>query len=214
MSIADSDSRRTHTLRRPLVVALITAVAATVAIGTGPASAASSGSVTETIHLGILSVTLSTGSVDMCSTSAPLTFPNGTCTSPPLTITNGTAPAAIDVQGANAYPASATADPGTSPPDWTLCDASSACTGPAGNFFTNPGQDQYSESTIPATGANASTIALTNSAQCDTAFATNSCAASPNEQSVGEAVFLRGPAASTDPSSAFISSVTWTAVAP
>ena len=77
MSTAHSRSPRGRERALRLFAAVVAALVAAAAIPAGLAFADSSGSVTETIHTGLLSVTLSTSSVDLCSASDPLGFPNG-----------------------------------------------------------------------------------------------------------------------------------------
>jgi hypothetical protein len=176
------------------------AAAAVAAVPVGSALAASSGSVAETITVAVRSVTVSPTSVAMCSSSAPLTFPNGTCRASGITITNGSASGHIDVQGANAVPS----DNGT---NWTPCGSSAgtSCTGTNG-----PGQDQYA--TIVNSIGPSGTI-LSNSPECDYGFdgSTSGCTAASG-QSATENINVTGPSASTDSSPTFTSSVTWTAV--
>lgn len=217
MSTAHSRSPRGRERALRLFAAVVAALVAAAAIPAGLAFADSSGSVTETIHTGLLSVTLSTSSVDLCSASDPLGFPNGACNSPNITITNGTAPADIEVSGSPAAPADA-GNPGAGP-DWTLCGvvAGGGCNGPVdpyGSGASYPGQDQYSE--LPfGQNYDATGVVLTNSPQCDTAFEvgpTGGCAATPG-QAQTEFIGMTGPSASTDPSSTFTTTVSWTAVA-
>lgn len=204
-------------LGRRLAIAAIAAVATLAPFSAGPALANVGGSVSEMIYVApqTRSVTVSPASIDMCSSVSPLTFPNGSCGSPGITVTNGPVGGEIDVQSAPAVPSEVASDPGTSPPDWTLCGTSEApCTGasdPSEYSPYYPGQDQYEEWT-DTEGTRGPYF--TSSAQCDTAFGfypNTTCIASP-EQSVVEFVAMTGPSASTDTSSTFTSSVTWTAV--
>ena len=203
-----------------VLVVMTCALIGAATISAGVALADSSGSVSETINVGpqpVLSVTLSTNSVDMCSAADPLTFPNGGCASPNITITNGTAAAQVDVQAYNATPGDA-GSPGAGP-DWALCipnestDPDTAtCSG--GSSDQVPGQDQYSEDAA----APPLQDFLTVSPACNGTFDESSseqpgCTATPN-QSALEVIDLRGPTGSTDPSTTFTSAVTWTAVAP
>jgi hypothetical protein len=221
---------------RPIRIVLATAIAlagaAAIPAGLALAQPTNSGSVTETITTGVLSVTISTNSIALCSTASPLTFPNAECVSTPFTITNGTAPSDIDVQGYNAYPTPQYAsDPGTSPPDWTLCYGDPtiapayngpACGGSSGNGFTDPGQDQYEEATDSGADVNGSGTAsggqaLSEQPQCDAAFDVSEptspdCAAASGQVQTEE-LGLLGPSASTDYSQTWQSQVQWTAVA-
>ena len=203
-------------LGRRLAIAAIAAVATLAPFSAGPALANVGGSVSEMIYVApqTRSVTVSPASIDMCSSVSPLTFPNGSCGSPGITVTNGPVGGEIDVQSAPAVPSEVASDPGTSPP-------TGRCVGPLRlrarapairvSTRRTPGQDQYEEWT-DTEGTRGPYF--TSSAQCDTAFGfypNTTCIASP-EQSVVEFVAMTGPSASTDTSSTFTSSVTWTAV--
>jgi hypothetical protein len=166
------------------------------------AEASPSGTVQETINVAVRSLTVSPGSVGMCSSTSPLTSPNGLCQSPTVTITNGQAAGNIDVSGANAVPSDESGN------DWTLY---SSLSGP-------PGVNQYEEgtysvdypvyapgSTVPAPGA-----LLTTTPQCDLAISNESCYAQAGQAS-HEYVELEGPSSSSDQSPIFSTSVTWTA---
>jgi hypothetical protein len=193
-----------HSRATRVAAALAGSLAAAVLIPAGLATAASSGTVDETINVGVLSVTVSTSAVTLCSSASPLTFPNGTCESPNITITNGTTPANIEVSGADAVPS----DGGT---EWTLCQVLKVSGPTPCDGSDNPGADQYSE----FTQGGGPQLDGPGSPQCDTAFdpsPTPGCSASAG-QSASESIGLTGPSSSTDPSSTFKSSVTWTAVA-
>jgi hypothetical protein len=196
---------RLHAAR--VMVATTAALAAAAAVPAGLALADSSGTITETIHTGLLSVTLSTNAVDLCSSATPLTFPNGSCTSSSITITNGAVPANIEVNGADAVPS----DGGTS---WTLC--SSGGPAPACTLPTAQGQDQFSEQTLGKfMGPILANATVNTPPQCDTAFDSSAQGCTASAGQVGnERIQLVGPSASTDPSLTFSTSVTWTAVAP
>ena len=206
----------------PVRIALATAAAlagaAAIPAGIAIAQPSASGTVTETITTGILSVTLCTSSVKLCSTTDPLTFPNGDCRSSDITITNGTAPSEIDVNGQGAVPADA-GTPGAGP-DWTLCSPNNG-TAPTYNgpacTPAKPGQDQYNETTVSSSGTTAGAQVLSDLPQCDAAFdltlASNPNCAATSNQSQAEGLALIGPSSSTDPSQTWTSEVTWTAVA-
>lgn len=134
------------------------------------------------------------------STTNKLGFPNAQCFTANYTVTNGTTAAQIDVTGSDAVPSS-----GGTP--WTLCGGSAAaCTAPS----SSPGQDQYKETVFNGT-AGASTI-LTDGPQCDGAFSNPTCGTSVAGASDSEALQIYGPTASSDGSSAFTSTITYTAV--
>jgi hypothetical protein len=177
------------------------AALAVAAVPVGSALAATSGSVSETITVAVRSVTVSPSSASLCSSASPLTFPNGRCQTSNITITNGSAAGHIDVNGADAIPA----DSGT---HWTLCAGTVAPTCSGGG---NAGQDQYRENTFNNSNTSIRPD-LTNTPQCDTSFAPGSACAAAAGQSTKEFIAMTGPSASTDTSSTFTSSVTWTAV--
>jgi hypothetical protein len=171
--------------------------AAVASIG-GPGTVSSGNVLTETIDVGVRSVSISPTEITICS-QAPLTFPNGICRADGITVTNGQVGGHIDVNGGDAVPS----DAGTG---WTLCTAivGGTCTGSS----SEPGQDEYSQYTTATTGAGP---AMTISPQCDTAFDGTDCSAGPG-QTKTEDIVLTGPSAVTDTSSTFTTSVTWTAV--
>jgi hypothetical protein len=173
-------------------------VAAGVTAGAAVA-ASSTGTVTETINIGVRSLTVSPTSAAMCTPANPLTFPNGNCGSSTITITNGPAGGHVDVQGASALPSDNSGN------GWALCGtAGNNCTG--GNA-TTPGADQYLEQVTPANGGFGP--ALSTIPVCDTAFSAG-CVSIPGEVGA-EAITLTGPSSSSDQSTTFNSSVTWTA---
>jgi hypothetical protein len=173
----------------------------------------------------VTSVTLSVGSTSYTnctygsSTSTQLGFPNGACQAvgSPITVTNGTAPATITVNGADMVPA----DNGT---HWTLTGGvtlagttTTSCGAPLG---PQPGPDQYCETTSIAAGYNSGAqfiqqpfLGLKNTPICDTAFfgMGSTCGTVAPGQAVGEFLAMTGPALSTDTSSTFTTTVTWTA---
>jgi hypothetical protein len=148
-----------------------------------------------------------------------LAFPNGFCqtsNTDNVTITTGSQPSTVDVQGSDAVPS----DNGT---HWTLCGAESGsrCTGPTPLFGApitqsqqEPGQDQFAEQTSLNGFDDSQSLdfgpPLTTSPQCDTAFGTGSCSAH-SSQATTEVLILLGPESSTDASTAFSTTWTWTA---
>ena len=132
-----------------------------------------------------------------------LSFPNGRCVSAGVQVRNGAAPARIEVAGAAAVPA----DGGRR---WTLCGGAGApaCSGPS----EAPGSDQYSERTAGqerAPGAAGDTL-LSDAPECDLAFGSAGCRARPG-QIASERLALTGPAASSDRSTTFTTTVIWAA---
>lgn len=190
------------TRRRGVVVAAI-AGAAGAALSVMPALAADSpASLNATITLVTYSLTVSPSSANYTScfggnsTAGALGFPNGFCSITGIHVTNtSTASSAhVDVQGAAANPS----DLSTGGTPWTLC-------------ICSPGQDQFREQTIQG-----STVTdLTTSPQCDQAFnssnAADRCLAAPN-QADSEGLTMEGPSKSTDPSTIFTTTITWTVV--
>lgn len=140
------------------------------------------------------SVTLSTNSAAFgscsggSSTSTALGFPNGNCTTPSFTVkNNGTVSEGIDVQvGGTAAPA----DAGTGGTPWTLLGTQGT-----------PGQDQFQLFN------NLGTL-LTPTATPDS----NATAGLAPGVQFGSTLRLVGPTKSTDPSSSFSTTATWTAI--
>lgn len=196
-------------------------VALTVMLAFAPYASAQ-GSVTGTIYTQTTtySLTVSPSTVSLCSADSPLTYPSGQCsygddTTTPvadgITITNTGAAGDIDISGSNAVPS----DGGT---PWTLCDptTSGSCSGPSRPGIggsKNPGQDQYAVEVLATLPSATFYEYLSESAQCDGDFAATeaaaSCAAGPGA-SQEEALMLVGPSASTDTSSTFTTTITWT----
>ena len=204
--------RRRFGLRRVSSVTVICVLVAAATAG-GAVAATSGASVTETINVGLRSLTVSPTSAALCTPASPLTLPNGNCVSPTITITEGPAGGHVDVNGADATPVQVLGN------SWVLCSpaaGSPLCLG-ASNLTiggTNPGTDQYYEQTAPNTGpsfGNVGTV-LSNTPACDLAFdsAHGDCVANP-AQSATEVIGLIGPTSSNDQSTSFTSSVTWTA---
>jgi hypothetical protein len=152
------------------------------------------------------------------STGSQLNFPNGGCSTPSVTVTNGNTPAAISVAGADMVPA----DNAT---HWALCTfggtGSSACTGP--QFISGPsgpmrlpGTDEYFETTSSSSGLNFGSNsgagpfqALSNTAAADSLFGSTGSAAA--NQQKNEFLAITGPNQSSDSSTSWSTTVTWTA---
>ena len=167
---------------------------------------------------GVKSVTLSvssttyTGCFYGSSTSTQLGFPNGACVAAdePITVTNGTALATILVGGADMVPAD-------SGPHWVLCGVAVPCS--SSQF--KPGSDQYLETVSAAPGYNSGAqqgpgpfVLFDDTPQCDITFAGitgNICNPAPAGAANKEFLAMTGPSSSTDSSSTFSTTVTWTA---
>ena len=208
---------------RPLALAI--SVMALVGLSAVPALAANTGSSTATINIlpPVYSVTVSpaTFSFGLCSTrlgastGGSLGFPDGYCYygngpgsvyTTGVTIANTGAAGHIDVNGSNAVPS----DAGT---PWTLCsEAVGTCTLLQGGLYY-PGANQFQLVTsADPEGGNASTI-LSNSPACDAAFdggTSGGCSAAIGASQI-EGITLAGPESSTDTSSTFTTTLTWTA---
>jgi hypothetical protein len=149
-------------------------------------------------------------SVNTASTANALGFPNGRCWlgSPgshgtfPITITNTGVAADIYVSGASAAPS----DNGSG---WGLCNIGSnpvsACTGSGGNL---PGADQYLLQNFA--GGSTNPKGLTGSTVCDIEFAAGSCSAVQGD-SQQEGIELTGPTETSDQSTKWTVTITWTA---
>jgi hypothetical protein len=191
---------RTHRLRRPALLATMTAVGMSGFFAL-PAAAAS-GSVATTVNIAMVSLTVSPGAVTLAqcsggnSTPTRLGFPNATCTGGTVTVTNSGAGSHISMQGGNAIPS----DNGT---PWSLiCPAST----PQCATWSTPGADQFGLELIFPIGGGEFVLPTP---QPDVMFGTGGAATSG--QSVPEPVDLWGPASSTDPSPSFTTTITWTA---
>lgn len=188
-------------------------------------------SVTATINVAppsTRSLTVSTQAVDYDScheesgiyAGTALALPHGECEANNVpdgnfyfTVTNGAAASDIDVTGTSAVPSDGGAD-------WTLCGANAtgapACAGtgivnlPVGSAEP-PGADQYIEATNHPEWVH--DLALSDSPECDIAFALGSCEAEPGK-SEAESLRIEGPESSNDTSSTFTTTITWTAAAP
>jgi hypothetical protein len=150
-------------------------------------------------------------SVNTASTSAALGFPNGHCSlgtpgshgSFPITITNAGVAANVDVNGGNAVPS----DKGT---EWGLCNfgtnPAAKCSADDGKL---PGNNQYVVQNFAAGSMNPT--GLTGTMTCDTQFAAGGCSAVQGDAQA-EGILVTGPASSSDQSTAWTVTITWTAV--
>lgn len=151
-------------------------------------------------------------SLDTVSTASRLGFPDGTCwvgsrSSFPITITNTGIASYIDINGSDATPAD---DDG----DWSLCNEGRhpavACTG-TGKSKGKPGNDQYYLANFSPAGAG-SKAGLTGTAECDVAFAAGGKCWAPAGASQTEAFELTGPQQTSDTSTSWTVTITWTPV--
>jgi hypothetical protein len=186
-------------------VAALTVAAGALVIDNTAGAATPSGTVTETINVGVRSLTISPTSVTMCTPQSPLTFPNGFCQSPNITITNGAAGGHVEVNGASALPNDGSGN------GWALCGGTglTCSNGVAPNVV--PGADQYEEGT-GNTGGGLSGPDLTSTPACDTSFDSGGtgCVSTPGQVST-EFVGITGPSSSSDQSPMFSTTVSWTA---
>jgi hypothetical protein len=173
-----------------------------------------------TVTQAVKSVTISPTSVSYSgcvygsSSGSNLGFPNGACqTQTGVNVQNGSAPATIMVNGADMAPS----DSGT---HWMLCQTG----GPPGqlpcaNGTTTPGDDQYYETVSTSQGVNTGTQRapgnfqpLSNQPSCDTAIGSGVCVTNLSAGTAAlEFLAVTGPHASSDPSTSWSTSVTWTA---
>jgi hypothetical protein len=149
--------------------------------------------------------------VNTASTSAALGFPNGHCSlgtpgahgSFPITITNTGVAADVYVNGANAVPS----DKGT---EWGLCNLgtnpSVKCSADEGKL---PGNNQYVVQNF--TSGSMNPTGLTGGMTCDTQFAAGGCSVVQGDAQA-EGILLTGPASSSDQSTSWTVTITWTAV--
>jgi hypothetical protein len=220
----ETPDRSSHVRRhgwRPLAMAI--SVMALVSLSAAPALAASTGSSTATINVmtAVYSVTVSPAAFSFgncsggTSTSSSLGFPDGHCGygssagstfATGVTITNTGAAGHINVNGANAVPS----DAGT---PWTLCsEGGGTCTNLVGGLYY-PGANQFSVETLSDDSSGNAYIVLSNSPACDQAFdagPAGGCSAASGASQI-EGQILSGPESSTDTSSTFTTTLTWTA---
>jgi hypothetical protein len=152
------------------------------------------------------------GNADLNTASTPdaLGFPNGHCQlgtpgpngNLPITITNTGVAADVYVSGANAVPS----DGGT---QWSLCNFGTspavACSGSG-----KPGSNQYAAQNFTAGIINPA--GLTNTMKCDALFAGGQCLAVGQGNAQSEGIMLTGPTLSSDHSTSWTVTITWTAV--
>jgi hypothetical protein len=228
---AGRGARRSSRLRGGprLVVALVAAAGlaacATSSVGTpaGTPGKGSSIAISLKVVSTIVSVTVApssasfggcaggSSSVNTASTASALGFPNGHCSlgtpgthgSFPITITNTGVAANVYVSGGNAVPS----DKGD---DWGLCNFGTSpavkCGADDGKL---PGNNQYVVQNFAAGSMN--TAGLTGAMTCDTQFAAGGCSAVQGDAQA-EGILLTGPASSSDQSTAWTVTITWTAV--
>jgi hypothetical protein len=144
------------------------------------------------------------------STSTKLGFPNGQCwvgslgAAYPITITNTGIASYIDVNGASAAPS----DDGTG---WSLCNVGGnpfvACSGRNNN---RPGTDQYLVQNFGPYRENHS--GLTDNPRCDHEFDPNGRCWAMQGSAQTEGIELTGPYQSTDNSTKWTVTITWTPV--
>jgi hypothetical protein len=148
------------------------------------------------------------------STSTRLGFPNGRCWvgSPgvtfPITITNTGIASQVDVNGASAVPSDEATDDGI---EWSLCNVGGnpfvACSGRNNNL---PGRDQYLVENFGPDGENHSGI--TDNPRCDHEFDPHGRCWAMQGSSQTEGIELTGPYQSTDNSTRWTITITWTPV--
>lgn len=206
--VQNTDVPRSAVLRQTFVGALISGLLVLSLSLPGLAT----GSVGVTLSAAVRSVTVTgfNGTTSVAFTDcdgvagAALSYPNSVCNSQEFTLVNGSARSHLYVHGGDMIPA----DSGT---PWTLCFLAPqpACAAPL-----HPGLDQYQMQTVYATTGGGR--ALTNGNQCD-AFAAGAVVFEDGCRAAGGAAIpghfqLVGPSVSTDNSSTFSTTVTWTAL--
>jgi hypothetical protein len=204
-------------------IALAAVCTVAVAVFAMPAAAAGPSanlSVSLSTVTAVKSVTISPTSVSYSgcvygsSSGSNLGFPNGACqTQTGVNVQNGSAPAEIMVNGADMVPS----DSGS---HWVLClNGAPAGVLPCANGPTAPGDDQYYETVSGSQGVNTGTQRapgnfqpLSNQPSCDTALGSGVCVTNLSAGSAAlEFLAVTGPHASSDPSTSWSTSVTWTA---
>ena len=225
-AVARATARRLS--RRRTVIALVTVAGlAACSTSSGPTAGTpgkgSSIAISLKVVPTIVSVTVSpsSASFDGCiggkagfdtqSTPTALGFPNGRCSlgAPgtfgtfPITITNTGVAADVYVNGGNAVPS----DGGT---QWNLCNLGAnpavACSGDDGKL---PGNNQYVVQNFTADSIHHA--GLTNTITCDTEFAAGGCSAVQGTNQ-SEGILLTGPSSTSDQSTSWTVTITWTAV--
>ena len=150
------------------------------------------------------------GGANTRSTLGKLGFPNGECWvgssasgSYPITVTNSGIGSDIDISGSSANPA----DGGST---WTLCSSGSdgavACTG----HESRPGPDQYQVLNFSAWGTRRAGIGGTP--RCDRIFGPGGSCWAVEGMVVAEGLELIGPQWSSDTSTKWSVTITWTPV--
>jgi hypothetical protein len=154
--------------------------------------------------------------LDTGSTSAALGFPNGSCWVGqrgalgtagvyPITITNTGIATDIDVSGSGAVPSDDDAG-------WSLCNRGShpavACTNRKGSF---PGVNQYMLVNF-AQNRPRNKTGLTDTPTCDAEFSPAGRCWAVNGQAQREGIELIGPQRSSDTSTSWTVTITWTPV--
>jgi hypothetical protein len=144
------------------------------------------------------------------STSTKLGYPNGQCwvgapgASYPITITNTGIASYVDVNGAGAVPS----DDGD---QWTLCNRgpspAAGCTGHNDNW---PGNDQYLVQNFGPYGVDNG--GLTDSPRCDREFDPSGRCWAVQGAAQTEGIELTGPYESSDSSTSWTVTITWTPV--
>jgi hypothetical protein len=144
------------------------------------------------------------------STSTKLGFPNGQCwvgslgATFPITITNTGIASQIDVNGASAVPSDDITE-------WSLCNVGSnpfvACSGRNNDL---PGKDQYLVQNFGPYRENDS--GLTDNPRCDQEFDRNGRCWAMQGSSETEGIKLTGPYQSSDNSTKWTVTITWTPV--
>jgi hypothetical protein len=144
------------------------------------------------------------------SAAGELGFPNGECFvgsivsgSYPITVTNTGIASNIDISGSSADPA----DGGSS---WSLCSgAKSAAVACTGREHT-PGPDQYEVLNFSPTGTLHGGI--TDTPQCDHVFGVSGTCWATEAMAMTEGIELIGPTWSSDTSTKWTITITWTPV--
>jgi hypothetical protein len=206
---------RLHYVPAALLLASVTACG----VVTAPQQAAGqSGSITVSLKTvpTVRSVTISPGhatfvdckggdgGVNTRSAGDELGFPNGTCqVNTPIVISNTGIASDIDISGSGAEPADGMTG-------WTLCntgrDPAVACTGRHGR----PGPDQYEVVNFGAFGSQRGGI--TDTPECDRILGPEGSCWATQGMVVIEGLRLIGPEWSTDISTTWTVTITWTPV--
>lgn len=221
MRLTRSEGSRSGSSKGAAWAALAAATVALVTTVSASAATPASLNVTlSTVAQAVKSVTISPTSTSytncLYGTSTPqqLGFPDAMCAgASPITVTNGATTADILINGADMVPA----DNGT---HWRLCSYiggdTPVCTGGQPSGPQVPGVDEYVETTSPSTGFPLAApfgpgpfFALKTTTTCDRAGV--GCAAAPGAQATEYLALAAGPSSSTDPSTSWSTSVTWTA---